>query len=183
MLSVKPGRLIAGTGVLEVPLVVCAMASVELSMSATEFPEGLKIMENFKLGETAISPGCALLPAKEMRDGDSTSFEASTMFSTGEFPAPLGKSGFETKTRNLRPLTACVVLEELLFPQEIIVTLAVTSANIVIKVLLKLGTPKSVKDRDLDARKRIITERLPRILSAGGVRLPPRCKSHSPLVF
>ena len=145
MLSVKPGRLIAGTGVLEVPLVICAMASVVLSMSATELPEGMKIMVNFRLGESAISPGCALLPAKEMRDGESASFEASTMFSTGAFdPVPLGKSGFETNTRNLS-LLAPLVLGALELPQEIMATQAVTSAKILIKVLFKPGTQKSMK--------------------------------------
>jgi hypothetical protein len=37
------------------------------------------------------------------------------------------------------------------------------STNMLRKSLFKPGTPKSVKDRDLDARKRIITERPRRI--------------------
>jgi hypothetical protein len=69
------------------------------------------------------------------------------------------------KTLNLIPLGLCVVvvLEELLLPQEIMVTLAAMSARMLIKILFKLGTPKSMRDRDLDARNRIITERLRRI--------------------
>jgi hypothetical protein len=44
--------------------------------------------------------------------------------------------------------------------------LAVTSAMILARVLFKPGTPKTMRDRDLDARKRIIAERLGRILAA-----------------
>ena len=59
-----------------------------------------------------------------------------------------------------------VEVEGLLFPQEIMVRLTATSAKMPIKILFKPGTPKSKKDKDLDARKRIITERLRRILDA-----------------
>ena len=52
------------------------------------------------------------------------------------------------------------------------VTLAATSTKMLIKILFKPGTPKSMRDRDLDARKRIITERLRRILAHG-----PTCQS------
>src|ERR1700689_4854034 len=100
------------------------------------------------------------------------------MFRTGKngppppVPVPLGKSGFEIKTRNLSPLglveiVLAVVPEGLLFPQEIKVTQTAASAKMPIKILFKPGTPKSVKDRDLDARKRIITERLRRNLGPG----------------
>jgi hypothetical protein len=90
------------------------------------------------------------------------------MFSTGKLiPVPVGKSGFETKTRNFRPLARCVVVEGLLLPQEIMVTLAAISTKTLSKILFKPGTPKSMKDIDLDARKRIITERLRRISVAG----------------
>jgi hypothetical protein len=72
------------------------------------------------------------------------------------------------KTRNARPLglveiVLVVAPEGLLFPQAIMVRLAAASAKMPIKILFKPGTPKSVKDRDLDARNRIITERLRRI--------------------
>jgi hypothetical protein len=98
-----------------------------------------------------------------------------TIFSTGKngppppVPVPAGKSAFEIKTRNLSPLglveiVLVVVLEGLLFPQEIKVTQTAASAKMPINILFKPGTPKSVKDRDLDARKRIITERLQRNL-------------------
>jgi len=105
------------------------------------------------------------------------------MFSTGVLTVPLGKSGFEMNTRNWRPLGLFVVLGRLLLPQEIMVTLAVTSTRMLAKILFKLGTPKSMRDRDLDARKRIITERLRGILAPGRAGLPPRCKSDGPLVF
>jgi hypothetical protein len=105
------------------------------------------------------------------------------MFSTGRFvPVPVGNRGFEMKTRNLKPLGLCVVLEGLLLPQEI-VTPAAMSAKILAKILFKPGTPKSMKDRDLDARKRIITEPVGRISAGGHACLGPGCKSGGPLVF
>src|SRR5579862_1035799 len=72
------------------------------------------------------------------------------------------------KTRNARPLGLVemvlpVEVEGLPFPQAIMVRLTAVSAKMPIKILFKPGTPKSKKDRDLDARKRIITERLRRI--------------------
>jgi hypothetical protein len=126
-----------------------------------------------------------LLPSRETKnDVESASLEASTMFSTGTFAPPVPKSGFETKTRNLMPLGLCVVvLEEPLPPQEIMPTLAVKSTKMLTKILFKPGTPKGMKNRDLDARKRIITERLRRNSVGGPKYLPPRCKSNSPLVF
>jgi hypothetical protein len=87
------------------------------------------------------------------------------MFRTGELvpvtPVEPGYSGLEMKTRNASPLGLWVVLEdeeEPLLPQEILVTLTAMSTNMLRKSLFKPGTPKSVKDRDLDARNRIITE-------------------------
>jgi hypothetical protein len=68
--------------------------------------------------------------------------------------------------------------EELLLPQEIMVTLAAMSTKILAKILFKPGTPKSMKDRDLDARKRIITEPVRGI----SPRRLPGCKSNRPLV-
>jgi hypothetical protein len=104
-----------------------------------------------------------------MREKESTSFEASTMFTTGVPPAPLGKRGFETKARNLSllgPLLVLVlVLEELELPQETMLTPTAISTKMLTKTLFKPGTPKRMRDRDLDARKRIITERLGRILA------------------
>jgi hypothetical protein len=134
-----------------------------------------------------MSPGCVLLADREMTDRESWSSVASTIFTAGICdPTPLGNSGFETKTRNLSLLgpllVLAVVLEELEFPQETIATTA-ASTKMVIKTLFKPGTPKGMRDRDLDARKRIITERLQRILPGLRSRLLPGCKSISPLVF
>ena len=125
---------------------------------------------NLRLGESAISPGCELSPDNDTSDVESMSCKASTMFNTGTLvpvaPPPVGNSGLEIKTRNVRPLGLCVVLDEFpLLPQEIMVTLTAMSTNMLRKSLFKPGTPKSVKDRDLDARKRIISER-PRRISA-----------------
>src|SRR5271170_1638156 len=136
MLSVKPGRVIAGIGEGEA-LAVCARLSVVLLTSATLLPNGLKIMVNSRLGESAISPGCALTPSKEMRVGESWSSVAFTMFTTGVPPAPLGKRGFETKTRNASLLGPLLVPGELEPPQEIMGPTATTSAKIPINVLFK----------------------------------------------
>jgi len=130
---------------------------------------------NLRLGDSAISPGCALAPVNATTDVESMSCSASTIFSTGKLvpvaPAPVGNNGFEIKTRNVRPLGLCAVLDEFpLPPQEIMVTLAAMSTNRLSKSLFKPGTPKSVKDRDLDARKRIIPER-PRRISAAALCL------------
>jgi hypothetical protein len=103
--------------------------------------------------------------------------KAFTIFSTGRFvltaPVPVGKSAFEMKTRKVRPLGLWVVVEELLLPHETIVTPTAMSTRMLIKILFKPGTPKSMRDRDLDARKRIISERLRgiwrRMAGAGGV--------------
>jgi len=132
------------------------------------------------LGESAISPGWTLSPAKDTIDVESMSCNPSTMFRTGELvpvtPVAPGYSGLEMKTRNVRPLGLWVVVleEEPPLPQEIMVTLTAMSTNMLRKSLFKPGTPKSVKDRDLDARKRIITERLPRICLVARVCVPGR---------
>lgn len=65
-------------------------------------------------------------------------------------------------TRNLRPLGLFVgvLVEGLLLPQEVMATLAAANTKMLTKILFKPGTPKSMRDRDLDARKRIITEPL-----------------------
>src|SRR5579872_3366564 len=175
MLSVKPERVMAGT--VEVEPAAIATVSAVLSTTVTELPVGLNTRVNFRLEETAISPGCGLSPATETTERESTSRKASTMFNTGRFvPVPVGNRGLETKTRNLRPLGLCVLAEEfLLEPQEIMLTLATTSTKMLTKILFKRGTPKSMKDRDLDARKRIITELLWRICFAAPALLARRC--------
>lgn len=90
---------------------------------------------------------------------------ASTMFSTGlkEPPTPDGFSGLETKARDASPLgrplpvPVPTPLEELLL-QEINATLAKTRTTRQKKQFFKPGTPKSMKDNDLDAKTGIITE-------------------------
>jgi hypothetical protein len=80
---------------------------------------------------------------------------ASTIFSTGEFPELVGNNGLETKTRWLSPLVEPVVLVLLeLLPQEIKAPQAATSKASEIRTFLKQGTPDSMRDRNLDARKR-----------------------------
>jgi hypothetical protein len=170
MLSVKPGSAMDGKGA--AAPVGTAMLSVALSTIDTVFPFGLKTAVYFPFGASAISEGCTLTPDKGTKKvSESWSFEASTMLNTGEIVsvplAPLALSGFEMKARNLMPLGLCVVVvEELLLPQEIMVILTVTSTKMLAKILFKPGTPKSMKDKDLDARNRIITEPLRRILRA-----------------
>jgi hypothetical protein len=64
----------------------------------------------------------------------------------------------ETNARNLSPLMCGALLEGLEPPQETIVTLAATRTAKPIKVFFKPGTPKEMKNRDLDARNGIIAE-------------------------
>jgi hypothetical protein len=170
MLSVKPGRAIDDNGTVDP--VGTATLSVALSTIDTVLPFGLKTAVYFPLGARAMSEGCTLLPDKGTKKvRESWSFEAFTMLNTGEIVsvplAPLALSAFEMKARNLMPLGLCVVAVELLLPQEIMVILTVTSTKMLAKILFKPGTPKSMKDKDLDARNRIITEPLRRILRAG----------------
>ena len=143
MLSVKPGNVKAGNDVVD-PTAV-ATASVVLSTAVTVLPVWLYTKVYFRLGETAISPGWELSPAKVTTEVESTSSStaAFTMFSTGRL-APVtpvvvpGNSGFEMKTRNAKPLGLCVVAEEPLLPQEIM-TLAATSTSMLTKILFNLG--------------------------------------------
>src|SRR5208337_1734204 len=93
------------------------------------------------------------------------------MFSTGKLPLPLGNSALETKARNLSLLARVLVLGAPELPQETTVRLAAASTKTPTKILFKPGTPKSMRDRDLDARKRIITERVRRFSAAGGASL------------
>jgi hypothetical protein len=114
-----------------------------------------------------------MVPVTLTTEVDRTSSCALTIFKTGKngpappVPVPAGKSGFEIKTRKVSPLG---LLEMVLgiavgffFPQEIRAVQTIMSATMLTEIRFKPGTPKSMKDRDLDARKRIITERLRRI--------------------
>ena len=162
MLSVGPGRVSAGTAVC--PL--CKTASLLLSISVMELLSGLKTMVMSPLGERDIRPG----PEETLTvDNESVSLRvvlasASTMLRTGlNEPVPDGLSGFETKARDESPLgrplpvPVPTPLEELLL-QEINATLAKTRTTRQKKQFFKPGTPKSMKDNDLDAKTGIITE-------------------------
>ena len=159
MLSVEPGRVMTDTD--EVPPGAVAMASVVLSTTVTVLLEALKTIVNFRSEETAMSPGRTLKPSKLMKELESLSLDASTIFRTGELRPPPGRRALETKARNLSPLMVCLL--ELL-PQETTATLAAMRTATLVKAFFKPGTPKSMKDRDLDARNGIITERIPGVV-------------------
>ena len=113
---------------------------------------GLKTKVKRFDGNSAMRPGSLV---SETVAPESWSKVASTIFRTGALPDAVGCKGFETKARNVRPLVL-VCLEEL--PQETIATPLARRTAIAIKVLFKPGTPKSMKDGDLDAKAGIITE-------------------------
>jgi hypothetical protein len=83
------------------------------------------------------------------------------MLKTGKFPPTDGCKGLDTKALNPKPLRSVLELE---LPQETKNTLARMRTAIPPKTLFKLGTPKSMKDSNLDAKERIITELHARIL-------------------
>lgn len=102
--------------------------------------------------------GCGEAAATATIAGERTSFNASTMLTTGSVPAAAGWSGFEMKARNLRPLREPVLERELLLlPQES----SSTPAAVRLRrnnPFFKRKTPRRMKDRGLDARSGIITE-------------------------
>jgi hypothetical protein len=122
------------------------------------FPEGLKTTVWERSEVSTIMPGWVELPRRLIVDGETMSCSASTILITGALPIPLGNKGLETKARNLSPLSLCWLLAELLPPQHTRATLNAVSTAMLTKVFFKPETPKGLWDRDLDARKRIITE-------------------------
>ena len=138
--------------------------------------------------ETTMRLGCAESPKRLIVDSETMSCSASTMLMTGELPTPLGNRAFETNARNLSPLSWCVLLADLLPPQETIPTLTAVSTAIVAKAFFKLGTPKSIRNKGFDARKRDYNrakcrkpevKRLCRALPRG----QGQCKNRNDLVF
>src|SRR5580700_2078705 len=86
-------------------------------------------------------------------EGDSRSLLALTIFMTGSLMPLSGKSEFETNARNGIPLALWAV-DALLPPQEMRTTLTPKSSINATTVFFKPGTPKSKRNKDLDARKR-----------------------------
>jgi hypothetical protein len=109
------------------------------------------------------------------------------MFRTGVGPRLEGCKGFETKARKLSRLLLCWLLLGLLYlPQDtrIVATMRTTR---VIALLFKPGTPQNMRDRDLDAKKRIIAEPIGGICLGGPGRVAEGAKPpfilYSQLVF
>lgn len=179
MLCVGPGK---GMEESEVPLADVAIASLWLLMKVIVFATGLKIMVYFSVGDTTIITGSPELPSKLMGDVARTSCMASIICTTGSVEVPTGSRAFVTNARKLKPLKVCVLLVlELLLPHEMIATLATMSAAKPITVLFKPATPNRLRDKDFDARKRIITEQF-----RGASRYPHTirsCKTFVHLVF
>jgi hypothetical protein len=145
-----PGRVIDPNGELELPLVVVWIASFALFTVATVWSVVLYTAVNCLLGLRAIIPGNVLEPDKLTLKKGPVSAWASMISSTGITPpVVLTCSGFETNARNVYPLP--VFFAELL-PQDTRSTLPTTSTAIPHKAFFKPGTPKSMKDRDLDAK-------------------------------
>jgi hypothetical protein len=93
-------------------------------------------------------------------------------------------TSWETRARNFKP--EVVVLEEDLLPQEIKIKASRTQAAKPRTVFFKQATPKVMIKKDLDAKPRIITERLGRYcMTRRSVSTMPcsGCKTHSHLVF
>src|SRR5579871_939965 len=158
MLSVGPGKTIDGTVVR--PL--AATVSVVLSTTAMAFPVGLNTSVRERSGDNAINWGLAAVVSRLIVDGDSTSVNAFTIFSTGALNPPLGNRALETNARYFNPLALWAVLDELEdplpLPQETMPTPRAMSINRPIAVFFNPGTPRNMRDRKLDARNGIIAE-------------------------
>ena len=121
-----------------------AMASVALSTTTTVSPVRLKTMVRERSGETAIRVGCAAWPAKTTADVESLLLIPLTIFRTGFGMPPVGNKAFETKARNLKPLSLCCVaeLEDFFPPQDITPTPRTTSTAKLVRDLFRVRTPK-----------------------------------------
>jgi len=121
-----------------------ATASVALSTTATVSPLRLKTMVRERSGETAIRVGCADSPAKTTADVESLLLIPLTIFSTGLGMPAVGNRAFETKARNLKPLSLCCVaeVEDFFPPQDITPTPRTTSTAKLAKDFFRVRTPK-----------------------------------------
>ena len=128
-----------------------ASASVALSTTTTVLPLILKMIVRERSGETAIRPGCAEAPTKRTEDVESLLLIAFTIFRTGVWIPALGNNAFETKARNLRPLSLCcvAVLEDFLPPQDITPTLRATSTAKLVRALFRGRTPKGYEGQNV----------------------------------
>jgi hypothetical protein len=121
-----------------------AIASVVLSTTAIVLPERLKIMVRERSGETAMSVGCADSPIKATADVESLLLIAFTIFRTGVGIPAVGNKAFETKARNLKPLSLCCVaaLGDFFPPQDRTPTPRTISTTTLERVLRRVRTPK-----------------------------------------
>jgi len=121
-----------------------AIASVAFSTTTTVLPERLKMMVRERSGETAINVGCADSPAKTTADVESLLLIALTILRTGLGMPAVGNRAFETKARNLKPLSLCCVaeLEDFFPPQDITPTPRTTSTAKLVRALFRVRTPK-----------------------------------------
>jgi hypothetical protein len=159
-LSVGAGRLIGDN---EVLLVLDAGDSLALLRSSKELFAGLETRVNCLLGDSTMGPASDNpAAAREIIDGEITSLAASTILTTAAPPPPVaGCNGLVMKARNFKPLVVVVEEEdeELEFPQESRIRHAASKAVTVSKALFNLGLRRAFRNNNLDARKRIITER------------------------
>jgi hypothetical protein len=130
-----------------------AIASVALSTTTTALPERLKMIVRERSGETAMRVGCVDSPAKATTDVDSLLLIALTIFKAGDGIPPVGNNAFETKARNLKPLSLCCVaeLEDFFPPQDITPTARTTSTARLVRVLGRVRTPK---DKNYEGQNR-----------------------------
>ena len=121
-----------------------AIASVAFSTTTTVLPERLKMIVRERSGETAINVGCADSPAKTTADVESLLLIALTILRTGLGMPAVGNRAFETKARNLKPLSLCCVaeLEDFFPPQDITPTPRTTSTAKLVRALFRVRTPK-----------------------------------------
>ena len=121
-----------------------AIASVALSTTATVLLERLKMMVRERSGETAMRVGCVDSPARTTAEVESLLLMALTILRTGVGIPLVGNRPFETKARNLKPLSLCCVaeLEDFFPPQEITPTPRTTNTTKLVRDLFRVRTPK-----------------------------------------
>jgi hypothetical protein len=95
-------------------------------------------------------PALVLVPSSDTSNGLSLSLVALTMFKAGKLaPVNVGFTGFEINARKLRPLLVCLRLEP---PHETNTTLRKMETKRALNVLFNPGTPRTLQDRELDAK-------------------------------